>query len=104
MFYKVFFCFPSSAKKAFIGGFLLSTGILLTLFGDILQKLILKKPSSSMELEAVKNSNISSVSYQELFDENQKCLDKLKTYKRWTIGCLLVGWLVVWIGKQFPNN
>ena len=45
------------------------------------------------------NKNTDLISYQDFFDDTQSHLSQLKKYKRWTIGCLIFGWMIIFCIK-----
>lgn len=53
-----------------------------------------------------KNVELSKAfkNYQQLLDEVEECAWELKKSKCWTIGCLIVGWIIVWMGRSSGHS
>ncbi|NNM43052.1 MAG: hypothetical protein HKM07_01750 [Chlamydiae bacterium] len=49
----------------------------------------------------IEEKNVESKTYQQILDEMGEYLWTLKKYKFWTIGCLVIAWVIVFIGRWF---
>ncbi len=90
---KMYFSLDQSSKKMYWGSFLFSLGI----FGFIFFGPKSKKEASPQE--KIVASSSSSKSYQMLLDEIERCLGKLKQYRTWAYCYLIMGWIILWIGR-----
>lgn len=88
---KIFFSLELRAKGLFCGCFLLSFGIFMFLFDSR------HKKDDSLKEKA--EAHPGSRSYQQLLDEAARCSQELKKQRRWVYGCLIMGWIMLWIGR-----
>lgn len=88
---KIFFSLEPRAKGLFCGCFLLSLGIFMFLFDS-------RRKKDDSPIEKTQSLPISR-SYQQLLDEAAHSSQELKKQQRWAYGCLIMGWIVLWIGK-----
>jgi hypothetical protein len=89
---KIYFSIDANAKKMFWGTLLLSFGIIMFVFFG-------QKPQKDVPLKEKAGPSSTPRSYQKLIDEVERCFQELKKCQRWAIGCLLMGWIVLWIGR-----
>jgi len=90
---KAYFGLDSNAKKIFFGIFLASFGIIMFIFFG----------RKSRENESTKKkikSTPSQRSYQNFVDEIELCQMELKRHRMWAYGCLIVGWIALWMGRM----
>lgn len=88
---KIYTSLGPDGKNAFWGSFTLGLAAFLFLFSARLKKDAL--PQKKAE------SPPTSRAYQQLLDEVTRCSHELKKLRKWTIGCLLMGWIALLIGK-----
>lgn len=90
---KIYSSLDEGSKKTYWGTFLLSLGIIMFLFFG--RK---SKKEAPPQAKAVEPSSAPR-SYQKLLDEVERCSQELKKHRMWAYGCLMVGWIVLSIGK-----
>lgn len=88
---KVYVFLDQGGRKIFWGTFLLSFGVIMFMLSP-------KKKEKVVPKAQVKVTP-SSLSYQQLLDKAGDCLWELKKQMIWAYGCLIVGWLAVWVGR-----
>ena len=90
---KIYSSLDEGSKKMYWGTFLLSFGIILFVFFS--RK---SKKETPPQAQVVEQSSALR-SYQKLLDEVERCSEALKKYRTWAYGCLMVGWIVLYIGR-----
>lgn len=88
---KAFFFLDQSGKKMFWAILLISFGIIMFLVSP-------KKKEEAVPKAQAKVTP-SSLSNQQLLDKIGLCLWELRKQQIWAYGCLVMGWLVLWVGK-----
>ncbi len=94
---EVFFFFTPAAKKMFWVTFLIS-------FGSILLIFFRPRPKKDVSPNEKVKFHSAAASYQQLLDKAICCSRELKKYQKWAYGCLIMGWVVLWVGKwsEYP--
>lgn len=90
---KIYFSLDEGNKKTYWVTFLLSFGIIMLVFFG--RK---SKKEASPQVKVVEPSSAPR-SYQKLLDEVERCSQELKKHRMWAYGCLMVGWIVLLIGR-----
>ncbi len=90
---NIYFSFDTSNKKSFWGMFLLTFGIIMFVFFG--RK---SKKETPPQAKVVEPSSAPR-SYQKLLDEVERCSQELKKHRMWAYGCLMMGWIVLLIGR-----
>ncbi len=88
---KVFVSLEPGGKKMFWLSLAVSFGAMMVL-------LFPKKKEEAAPKKQEKPAS-STHSYQQLLDKVGLCLGELKKQQIWAYTCLVLGWLVVWVGK-----
>lgn len=90
---KIYSSLDESSKKTYWGTFLLSFGIIMFVFFG--RK---SKKEAPPQAKAVEPSSAPR-SYQKLLDEVERCSKELKKHRRWAYCCLIMGWIILMIGR-----
>ncbi len=90
---KIYFSLDESSKKTYWGTFLLGFGIIMFVFFG--RK---SKKETPTQAKVVEQSSAPR-SYQKLLDEVERCAKELKKHRMWAYGCLMVGWIVLLVGR-----
>ncbi len=90
---KIYSSLDESSKKTYWGTFLLSFGIIMFVFFGRKFKKEAPPKEKVVELSSAPRS------YQKLLDEVGRCLKEVKKHRRWAYCCLMIGWIVLLIGR-----
>jgi hypothetical protein len=85
---RIFFSLDASEKKMFWITFVFGVVIIVSLL-----------LTSQRRKDAPLNKEKLPRDYQELQAEMARCSYELKKHRRWAYGCLIVSWLVLWVGR-----
>ncbi len=88
---KIFLSLDFLTIGLFCGFLLFSSGIIIFWLGS--------KSKKDESFRKKTESYLPARSYQQLLDETTCSFQELKKYRRWAYGCLLVGWIVFWVGR-----
>lgn len=90
---KIYHLLDGSGKKTYWSTFLLSFGIIMFIFFGRKQKKDAASDEKSVEMSSAPRS------YQKLLDETERCSKELKKHRMWAYGCLVVGWIILLVGR-----
>lgn len=90
---KTFFSLEPDAKKLFWGTFLLTFGIIMFVFFGR------KSKEDTSPNEKVAELSSAPRTYQKLLDEVEHCSKELKKHRNWAYCCVMIGWIVLFIGR-----
>jgi hypothetical protein len=92
---KIFFSLGSADRNMFWRYFIISFGACMLIFFSRQKKT--SSPTVTTELPA-------SRAYQQLRDEVTRCSYELRKHQAWDFACLIMGWIVIWIGRwsEYP--
>lgn len=91
---------PNEMRKSFLVGFLISYP--LTIF--FLYKLIGGQTRKEKSIGTAKFKEQKTFkSYQDFLIKYRYCSQKIKQYQYWSVGCLIVGCIIVWINKNLDT-
>jgi|GEM_PF-3414230 hypothetical protein len=90
---KIYFSLDEGSKKMYWSTFLLSFGIIMFVFFGR------KSKKETLPQAKVVEASSAPRSYQKLLDEVERCSEALKKHRMRAYGCLMVGWIVLSIGR-----
>ncbi|NGX46652.1 MAG: hypothetical protein K1000chlam3_00012 [Chlamydiae bacterium] len=90
---------PSEMRNGFLICFLVSFPLALFIIDKLIGKHIAKEKSTD-NIHSKKEPLKTSKSYQDLLTKYTQCSQQIKKCQYWSLGCLFIGWIIIWINKS----
>lgn len=94
---KIYSSLDEGSKKTYWGTFLISFGIIMFVFFG--RKSAKNAPIKEKIKEKPAELSSAPRTYQKLLDEVERCSNELKKHRNWAYCCLMIGWIVLLVGR-----